>query len=147
MALRISNFHENYQRPEKFQQGSEKTFGLIIGSFFFIMVAVSWLLRQSFHLGSFQLGSLLVGFVFMALALTKPSCLKILNHQWSKLGLLLNKLISPLVLLVLFFLVFLPIALLLKLFKKDILNLKIEKTLDSYWIASENNADSMKDQF
>ncbi|MEQ1723953.1 MAG: hypothetical protein ABL930_12315, partial [Pseudobdellovibrio sp.] len=63
------------------------------------------------------------------------------------LGLFLNKIVSPIILFVLFFLVFLPIGLLLKIFRKDILSLKINKEQQSYWIKSETSSTNMVDQF
>jgi membrane-bound ClpP family serine protease len=90
---------------------------------------------------------LAIGIIFIAVALFLPSQLKHLNIVWMKFGLLLHKIISPLILIILFYLVFTPIAILLRIFKKDVLSLKIYKNKNSYWIKSEQIKNNMRDQF
>ena len=90
---------------------------------------------------------LLASIVFLAITLIDPVRLKPLNQLWGQFGLLLNKIISPVILGLLFFSAFVPVGLILKLCKKDVLDLKINKQQKSYWITSENDLSSMKDQF
>jgi hypothetical protein len=141
-VLRKNQSHENYERAEKVKLGSDKKFGLTLG-IIFSFLGLAPLMAQH----PIRLWALIVGFIFISLALTKPKLLSMPNLYWSKLGLLLGKIISPFVLFLLFFLVFLPIGLLLKVFRKDILNLKINKEQQSYWIKSETSSTNMVDQF
>ncbi len=134
--------HENFGRPEKIKPGSNRSFGLVFALVFFI-ISVSPVLFSHFM----RFGFLTVSVIFLALALLDPTRLSELNKHWTRLGLLLGKLVSPLILGLLFFAVFLPIGLLLKLFKKDVLNLKWLPKDKSYWIISPPDISSMKDQF
>lgn len=142
MALTKNFNHENFDRKEKFKSGTEKSFGLTFGCVFLI-IALLPLLRQH-PANVWPLG---VSFLFFVFAFGAPAYLKFPNMLWLKLGLLLNRIVSPVILSVLFFLVFLPTGLLLKLFKKDILGLKLDRAARSYWIRSADPESSMKDQF
>ena len=70
-----------------------------------------------------------------------------LNKYWIKLGEILGKIIAPLVMLVIYFAIVTPIALLLKIFRKDILNLKLDDKTDTYWIKKKQDLGPMKNQF
>jgi hypothetical protein len=69
-----------------------------------------------------------------------PRLLRPLNDAWSKFGLLLHRFINPIVMAALFFGVFLPIGLLLRIFGKTFFQLKFDKTAESYWISREQPA-------
>ncbi|MEK6627157.1 MAG: SxtJ family membrane protein [Bdellovibrionota bacterium] len=138
----ISLSHENYNRAEKLKPGSEKNFGITLGSAF-LLIALLPLISKNHP----RFWALIVTVTFYGLAFIRPSLLKMLNILWLRLGLLLNALVSPIILLLLYFVAFIPTGLLLKLFKKDILDLKINKNSDTYWIKSESSTNSMRDQF
>ena len=70
-----------------------------------------------------------------------------LNKYWIKLGEILGKIIAPLVMMVIYFVIVTPIAVLLKIFKKDILNLKLDNKINSYWIQKKQDLGPMKNQF
>lgn len=142
MSKTENQFHENYNRTEKIKISSEKNFGLTLGIIFSL---ISLLPLIAGH--QIRLWALVLGVIFIGPALLKPELLKWPNIYWAKLGLLLNKIVSPVILFILFFFVFFPIGLLLKVFRKDILNLKIDKTQKSYWIKSEAAPTNMADQF
>ncbi len=72
--------------------------------------------------------------------------LKPLNKIWYRTGILLGKLISPIVMFIIFFLIVTPIGLLMRIFGKDILGLKFNKN-KTYWIIKEHDSNRMKDQF
>ncbi len=137
-----NNSHENYERAEKVKLGSDKKFGITIG-IILLLVGFAPLITTS----SISVWALNVGFALIGIALFKPSFFSLANIFWSKFGLFLNKIVSPIILFFLFFLVFLPFGLILKIFKKDILNLKIDKEKPSYWIKSEISSTNMVDQF
>ena len=76
---------------------------------------------------------MIIAVIFLALAFLRPNLLTPLNKIWIKLGQILGKYISPIFLSIIYFIVLTPIGILLKIFKKDILDLKIDKKIDSYW--------------
>tara|TARA_B100001121_G_scaffold275645_1_gene264281 strand:+ start:430 stop:624 length:195 start_codon:yes stop_codon:yes gene_type:complete len=63
-----------------------------------------------------------------------------------KFGILLGNVVSPIIMVIVFFLVITPISLLMRIFKKDLLNLKFNKNY-SYWIEKKGPLSKMKDQF
>jgi hypothetical protein len=143
MARKADFSHENYERKEKLKVGSDRNFGLVFAVVFFV-ISVSPLILSIKGRALFMVLSI----CFFSAALLNPEKLHRLNLYWAKFGLLLGIIISPIILGVLFFLAFLPTGVVLKLFKKDILSLKIEKSRLSYWISSPKSIDSsMRDQF
>ncbi|AGH96709.1 SxtJ family membrane protein [Pseudobdellovibrio exovorus] len=134
--------HENYERTEKVRLGSEKNFGLTFAVLFLIL-AIAPLLFQH----PLRLWALITSAVLALISFTFPQLFKYSNRYWLKFGMLLGKIVSPVVLGLLFFLIFWPIGLLLKIFGKDVLNLKLQATASSYWIKSEEGLSTMKDQF
>lgn len=135
--------HESFDRKEKIKLPSDKKFGFTFTIIFFILavspILISARLRFLF---------LLLCSVFLACSLIKPEALHPLNRLWAKFGLLLNSIVSPIILGLLFCVAFVPMSLLLKIFGKDILNLRLNKKEKSYWIDSpKTDLSTMKDQF
>lgn len=124
------------------KRSSEKSFGIL----FFIVFAIIGL----YPLLSFnfvRIWALVIALIFLFLGLTKPSVLKPLNTAWIKLGEILGKIIAPIVMLLVFFIVITPIGLMLRLFGKDILGLKFSEKVKTYWITRDKNIGPMKRQF
>ena len=121
--------------------GSNRSFGIV---FFivFLLIAIYQLLSGE----SVRLWSLAIATIFFILGIINSSLLSPLNKIWFKFGLLLGRFISPLVMGLIFFLVVTPIALLMKLLKKDLLNLKFNKD-NTYWIVKSGPKSKMKNQF
>jgi len=121
--------------------GSNRSFGIV---FFlvFLLIAIYPLLSGE----GVRLWSLAIATIFFILGIINSSLLSPLNKIWFKFGLLLGRLISPLVMSLIFFLVVTPIALLMKLLKKDLLNLKFNKD-NTYWIVKSGPKSKMKNQF
>ena len=84
---------------------------------------------------------------FLILGILKSPVLKPLNLIWFKFGLFLGKFIAPIVMGIVYFIVVFPTSLLLKLFKKNYLNIKYEKNINSYWINVKSKNTTMKNQF
>ena len=122
-------------------KSSNKSFGLV---FFivFLLVAIFPLLKQE----DIRIWSLIISFIFLFLGLLNSEILSPLNKIWFKFGILLGKIVSPVVMGIIFFVVVTPIGLLMKLFKKDILNLKFNKH-NSYWVEKNEPKSKMKNQF
>lgn len=135
--------HESFDRKDELVVGSDKKFGYVFAIVFFLLGISSLIITFYLRLVLFGLS-----FSFLAAALLNPDTLRPANKLWMRFGLILNKVISPIILAVLFFAVFMPVGLILKLFRKDILNLRLNKSLKSYWIDSTQTLPtSMKDQF
>jgi Saxitoxin biosynthesis operon protein SxtJ len=91
-----------------------------------------------------------VAIVFLAIALLRPNALSPLNRLWTRFGLLIGMIVSPIVLGLLFVLVVTPVGLLMRLTGKDPLRLRRESGVGSYWIVRNPPGppgDSMGDQF
>ncbi len=128
---------------EKIKINSNKSFGLV---FFvvFLIVSLYPLLNQE----SIRVWSLIISFIFLFLGILNSILLSPLNYIWFKFGLFLGKFISPLVMGIVYFIVVFPTFLLIKLFKKNYLNLKYDNSKESYWITNVSNEDkNMKNQF
>jgi hypothetical protein len=135
--------HESFDRKEKLVVGSDRKFGFTFAVVFFLL-SVSTLLIPVYV----RVVLILACVITTAVAMMEPHRLHSANVQWMRFGMLLGKVISPVILAFLFYAVFLPVGLLLKLVRKDILNLKLKPEADSYWIDSTlAPPTSMKDQF
>jgi len=93
-----------------------------------------------------RLWSLIISIVFLFLGLVNSKILNPLNKLWFKFGIFLGKIISPLVMGIIFFLVVTPIGLLMRLLNKDLLNLKFNNN-NTYWIEKTEPKSKMKNQY
>ena len=120
---------------------SNRSFGIV---FFivFLLIGTYPLLNND----DIRIWSLLISIVFLILGLLNSKILLPLNKIWFKFGILLGKIISPLIMGLIFFVVVTPIGLLMRLFNKDLLNLKFNKS-KSYWIEKSEPKSKMKNQF
>ena len=121
--------------------GSNRSFGLV---FFVVFIIITF--YPLLGSGNIRLWSLILSLIFLILGLMNSNILTPLNKLWFKFGILLGKIISPLIMGIIFFFVVTPIGLLMKIFKKDLLNLKYKKDI-SYWIKKEEPKSKMKNQF
>ena len=128
-------------RENKIKFGSNKIFGIVF-FIFFLLIALHPLMNNE----SIRFWSLIISLIFLILGLLKPRILAPLNIAWIKLGILLGKFISPIVMAIIFFLVITPIGLLMRFVGKDLLNLKFNKH-KSYWIKKKGEKSEMKNQF
>ena len=120
---------------------SNRSFGTV---FFivFLLIALYPLLKGS----DLRIWSLVISFVFLVLGLINSKILTPLNRLWFKFGLLLGRFISPLIMGIIFFVVVTPIGIMMRLLKKDLLNLKYNKK-ETYWIDKSGPKSKMKNQF
>ena len=121
--------------------GANRSFGIL---FFivFLIIGIYPLINDN----PIRLWSLLVSTVFLILGLSNSRILTPFNIIWIKLGTYLGIIISPIVMGFVFFLVVTPISLIMKLLRKDLLKLKVDKK-KSYWLEKEKIKSSMKNQF
>ena len=120
---------------------SNRSFGVV---FFivFLLIALYPLLKDN----DLRIWSLVISFIFLILGLINSKILTPLNRLWFKFGLLLGKFISPLIMGIIFFVVVTPIGIIMRLLKKDLLNLKYNKK-ETYWIDKSGPKTKMKNQF
>ena len=126
---------------KKIKVSSNKSFGIVF-SIFFLLISVYLLLNND----PIFYWSLFVSFIFLVLGLMNSKILSPLNLLWFKFGILLGRIISPVVMGVIFFLVVTPISIILKIFGKDVLNLKFNNN-KTYWIVKDGPKSNMKKQF
>ena len=120
---------------------TNRSFGIVF--FIVFLIIALWPMKNGMDL---RLWSMIIAIIFLILGLLNSKILTPLNIIWLKFGLLLGKIISPIVMGLVFFVTVTPIGLLMRLFGKDLLSLKMNKD-KSYWIKREEKINSMKNQF
>ena len=121
--------------------GSNRSFGIV----FFVVFLIIGIYPLT-HSGDVRLWSVIISFIFLLLGLLNSKILTPLNKLWFKLGIFLGKIISPIIMGIIFFLVVTPTGLIMRLLGKDVLNLKYNKN-KSYWIEKKGPKSKMKNQF
>jgi len=121
--------------------GSNKIFGIFFAIIFFVIAF--WPLINGDDVRNWPIP---IAIIFLILGILNSKMLSPLNKSWIKLGLFLGSIVSPIVMALIFFLVLTPTGFILRLFKKDVLNLKFNKS-DTYWVEKEKNKSTMKNQF
>ena len=116
-----------------------------IGLLFFIVFLIIglWPLKNDLELNYIFIG---ISIIFLILGLLNSKVLTPLNKIWVKFGELLGKIIAPLVMALVYFFILTPISLIMRIFGKDLLNLKSSEE-SSYWIKREKNIGTMNKQF
>ena len=124
--------------------GSERGFGFVFAAVFAVISL--WPLTGG---GAVRLWALAIAALFLAAALARPTILRPLKRVWFRFGLLLGRIVSPIVMAVVFCVAITPTALIVRAFGKDLLRLKFDPDAESYWIrrADDDPMGSMKDQF
>lgn len=147
------------------QGSSDRSFGLVF-TIFFVIIGLQPLLNEHSirlwpldlsgvrlwipDLSSARLWAIELSAVILLLTLTVPGVLAPANRAWTKFGLLLHGIVSPIALGILFFGVVTPIGLIMRLLGKDPLRLHFDPSATSYWIVRTPpgpDADSLKNQF
>ena len=120
---------------------TNRSFGLL---FFIVFTFIGlWPIINS---ESIRIWSIFIALIFFILGILNSKILTPINKVWMRFGILLGNFVSPIVMGIIFFGVVTPTGLLLKLFNKDILNLK-ENRNDTYWLKKDNSNNNMKNQF
>jgi hypothetical protein len=129
-----ANFHESLAREAEVKSGSDRAFGLVMAG------ACTVIAGPGFWLGTSRWPYWSVAAImFLTAALLWPAVLAPLNRVWSRLGRLLHRVVNPLVMGVLFFVVVTPIGLLMRLFGERPLALKFDRDATSYWLARNSS--------
>ena len=121
--------------------GSNRSFGIV---FFLVFLLIS--IYPLINNESIRIWSLVVSLIFLVLGIINSNLLLPLNKLWFKFGIFLGKIISPIIMGIIFFLVVTPIGLIMRLIGKDVLNLRYND-YKSYWIEKTGPKSKMKNQF
>ena len=124
------------------QKNQNRSFGLL---FFIVFLALAlWPLTKK---GEINIYLISIALIFLALGLLNSKILSPLNKAWIKFGEILGRVIAPIVMAIVYFLILTPISLLVRLFGKDLIGMKFSNDINSYWIKRKKNLGSMKKQF
>ena len=121
--------------------GSNRSFGIV---FFVVFLLIA--LYPFTYGGEIRIWSVIASLIFLVSGLLNSKFLTPLNKLWFRFGIFLGKIISPVIMGIIFFLVVTPIGFILRLLGKDVLNLKYSKN-KSYWIEKDGPKSKMKNQF
>ena len=120
---------------------SNRSFGIVFFVVFFLIA-----LYPLIHNEEIRIWSLIISLIFLILGLINSRILTPLNKIWFKFGILLGKIVSPIIMGIIFFLVVTPIGFIMRILGKDVLNLKFNAN-KSYWIEKTGPKSKMKNQF
>ena len=120
---------------------SNRSFGIVFFIVFFLIA-----LYPLIYTKDIRIWSLLISLIFLILGLINSRILTPLNKLWFKFGILLGKIVSPIIMGIIFFLVVTPIGFIMRILGKDVLSLKFN-TNKTYWIEKTDPKSKMKNQF
>ena len=127
---------------KKIKISSNKSFAIVF-AVVFIIIGIYPLLNNE----DLRYWSIIVSLILIILGYKNSLLLTPLNFIWFKFGLLLGRVIAPIVMGLIYFVVVYPTNLLLKVFKKNQMGIKYNKSINTYWVNTNNNSNNMKDQF
>ncbi len=145
----------------KVEIGTERSFGIVFSIVFFI-ISLYLLIDGGALIYSYPLidgGALVysslsvaiilltISFILLTISFINPSLFRKPNLWWHKFGMLLGSIIAPIVMGLIYVLTIVPTGFILRAFKKDPLNIKVDKSRKSYWISRDRPPQPMKDQF
>ena len=124
------------------KKSSNRSFGIL---FFLVFLGFGlWPLTKEM---SPNIYLIIISVIFLILGLLNSKLLSPLNNLWIKFGEILGKVIAPIVMAVVYFLILTPISLLVRLFGKDLIEMKFNNNVKSYWIKRKKDLGSMNKQF
>ena len=137
--------HEDFSRTHAVKSSSNRGFGWVF-TVVFLVIGV-WPLVSG---QAIRWWSLIVAMVCLVITLAAPALLSPLNKLWLRLGLLMNRIVSPVVLGFMFYVVVTPMGWLMRLFGKDSMRLRTDDRGGSYWLRRDPpgpKPDSLNNQF
>jgi hypothetical protein len=143
--MKQDGLHENLYREDEIVGPSNRKFGITFAVVFALLATL-----KLYHWSPWFYAWAALCVMMLALSFLWPEGLAPLNRAWLKLGLLLHRLVNPVVMMLLFYGTILPIGLLMRLSGKDLLRLKRDPHAKSYWIQRTDDrpwAESMRQQF
>lgn len=125
-----TNTHETFDRREDIKGSSDRAFGLVFTVVFALISLWPW----AFGADGVRLWAAAVAAVLLVVSLACPKILASANRLWMRFGLLLHRIMNPVVMGLIFFLTVTPTALIFRLLGKDPLRLKFDRDAKTYWI-------------
>ncbi len=125
--------------------GSNRSFGIVF-TIVFLLIGLYPLIGGN----EIRMWSMVIATILLVISFTFPQILQPLNRLWFKFGMLLAKIVNPIVMFVIYVTTMVPIGVLLRLFGKDLLKLRLDEETDSYWIQRSPpgpEPESLTDQF
>src|SRR5260370_36539108 len=119
--------HEDFNRPEPMRTSSDRSFGLAVGGILTV-IGLAPLLKGH----AVRWPALGPGATLLLLALTRPSLLRLANLLWTRLGLLLNRFVSPVVIGLHVYLAFKPAGFLVRTLGNNPIRLRFHLKLKNY---------------
>ena len=124
------------------KKSSNRSFGIL---FFLVFLGFGlWPLTKEM---SPNIYLIIISVIFLILGLLNSKLLSPLNNLWIKFGEILGKVIAPIVMAVVYFLILTPISLFVRLFGKDLIGMKFSNDIKSYWVKRKKRLGSMDKQF
>ena len=124
------------------KKSSNRSFGIL---FFLVFLGFGlWPLTKEM---SPNIYLIIISVIFLILGLLNSKLLSPLNNLWIKFGEILGKIIAPIVMAAVYFLILTPISLLVRLFGKDLIGMKFSNNIKSYWIKRKKDLGTMDKQF
>ena len=124
------------------KRSSNRSFGIL---FFIVFLLIAfWPLTKQ---GEVNLYLISIALIFFVLGILNSKILSPLNKEWIKLGEILGRIVAPVVMAIVYFIILTPISLLVRLFGKDLIGMKFSNDINSYWIKRKKNLGSMDKQF
>ena len=124
------------------KKSSNRSFGIL---FFLVFLGFGlWPLTNEMSPNTYLI---IISVIFLILGLLNSKLLSPLNNLWIKFGEILGKIIAPIVMAVVYFLILTPISLLVRLFGKDLIEMKFNNNVKSYWIKRKKHLGTMDKQF
>jgi hypothetical protein len=138
-------WHESLRAEDQSAKSSERSFGLVFSGVFAIVGGLSY-----WRGGGAAHWWLIGAALFLVVALAAPPLLSPLNRLWAWIGNRLQVIVSPIAMAILFYGTVMPMGLLMRVFRKDPLRLRLDPSAASYWIERPppgESRPSMKNQF
>ena len=126
----------------KIKIGSERSFALVFAAVFLIISLYPLRYGEDIRIWAF-----LIVIILLFVGILFPKLLVVPNKLWFKFGMILGAVIAPIVMSLVYFFTVFPIGIIMRLFGKDLLSLKINKSKKSYWIKRKEPVKTMKNQF
>jgi hypothetical protein len=143
--MATGTLHEDLRREDRTAGPSDRKFGLTLGAILALIAAVKAVEHSPWSVIWGPLAAMLIVF-----ALARPSLLSAPNQIWLRFGLLLHRIVNPVIMAILFYGTIAPIGLLMRALGKDPLRLRLDKTATSYWLTRSDErpqSESMRQQF
>ena len=123
-------------------QSSNRSFGLL---FFIVFIAVG--LWPAIKGETVNIYLIMISIFFLIFGLINSKILSPFNKAWIKFGEILGLIIAPIIMALVYFIILTPISLIVRMFGKDLLGLKLLKKKDTYWMKRKKKLGTMKKQF